>query len=465
MLDLLQLSARELLDHYRAGALSPVEAVKACLERIGALDDRFNAMCLVDAAGAMDTARASEARWRRKEPQGLIDGVPVTIKDLFAVRDWPLRSGSKTTAGDPPPSEDAPAVARLREHGGVFLGKTTTTEFGHKGVGDSPLTGITRNPWNPALTPGGSSAGAAVSACAGYAPLNLGSDGGGSLRIPASFSGVFGFKPGLGRVPALPSSGGPLVADGSLTRFVGDAALMLEVIAGQDIRDPYAYFAGQHDFRSALDAGLEGRKLAYARTISNATVDPEVAASVESAVGVLRDLGAVVEPVDLDLPDAPQVYLTINGGAMAAALADAADRHGEIMDIGLVNLIARGKRTSAPDYVRAFHVARSAFAATLRSVHAAFDLLVLPTMPIEAFAVGLDYPGEQDGVWRADWTPFTFPFNLAALPACSIPCGLTSRRLPVGLQFVGPVAGELGVLQAARAFESTYRCERPEFDT
>jgi aspartyl-tRNA(Asn)/glutamyl-tRNA(Gln) amidotransferase subunit A len=462
MLDLL--SAMELLDRYRARTLSPVEVVQSRLDRIEAFDARFNAMCLVDVAGAMAAARASEARWRRGEPRGLIDGVPVTIKDLFAVRDWPLRSGSRTTAEDPSPSEDAPAVARLREHGGVFLGKTTTTEFGHKGVGDSPLTGVTRNPWNPALTSGGSSAGAAVSACVGYAPLNLGSDGGGSLRIPASFSGVFGFKPGFGRVPTLPSSGGPLVADGSLTRCVADAALMLEVIAGQDIRDPYAYFAGWSDFRSALDAGLKARKLAYARTISNAPVDPEVAASVEAAVAALRDLGAIVEAIDLDLPDAPQVYLTINAGAMAAALGDIVGRHGEMMDVGLVNLIAYGRRTPAPDYVHAFHVARSAFAATLRSVHAKFDLLVLPTMPIEAFAVQLDYPGEQDGGWRADWTPFTFPFNLAGLPACSIPCGLTSSRLPVGLQFVGPVAGELEVLQAARAYETAYRFERPRFD-
>jgi aspartyl-tRNA(Asn)/glutamyl-tRNA(Gln) amidotransferase subunit A len=465
MLDLRQFSAAELLDQYRARTLSPVEVVRSCLDRIEAFDDRFNAMCLVDAAGAMDAARASEARWQRGEPLGLIDGIPVTIKDLFAVRDWPLRRGSKTTAEDQPSSEDAPAVSRLREHGGVFLGKTTTTEFGHKGVGDSPLTGITRNPWNLALTPGGSSAGAAVSACVGYAPLNLGSDGGGSLRIPASFTGVFGLKPGFGRVPTLPSSGGPLVADGSLTRFVVDAALMLEVISRQDVRDPYAYFAGQLDFGSALDAGLKGRKVAYARTISNAPVDPEVAASVEAAVAALRDLGAIVEEVDLDLPDAAQAYLTINAGAMAAALADVAGRHREKMDVGLVNLIALGERIPAPDYVRAFHVTRSAFSATLRSVHAAFDLLALPTLPIEAFAVGLDYPGEQDGGWRADWTPFTFPFNLAGLPACSIPCGLTSRRLPVGLQFVGPVAGELAVLQAARAYESAYRFERPEFDT
>ena len=461
MPDPTMLSAVQVLDAYRGRTLSPVDVVRACLDRIRALDKRFNAMCLVDDEGAMAAAHASEERWKRGEPLGLIDGVPVTIKDLFAVKGWALRSGSKTTAADPPSSSDAPAVARLREHGGIFLGKTTTTEFGHKGVGDSPLTGITRNPWNPALTPGGSSAGGAVSACVGYAPLNLGSDGGGSLRIPASFSGVFGFKPGFGRVPTLPDSGGPLVADGSLTRSVADAALMLEVIAEQDIRDPYAYFAGRHDFRSALEMGLDGRKLAYARTISDAPVNPEIAASVEAAVAALRDLGANIEVIDLDLPNAAAVYLTINGAAMAASLSNIASHCGDTMDVGLLNLISLGQRTPAPDYVRAFHEARSAFAATLRSVHAAFDVLMLPTMPIEAFAVGLDYPGEQDGSWKADWTPFTFPFNLACLPACSIPCGVTRNGLPIGLQFVGSVGGELAILQAARAYEALRPFERP----
>ncbi len=421
-------------------------------------------MCFLDDEATTEAARQSETRWMRGEPQGLLDGVPATIKDLFLTRGWPTRSGSTTVSADGPWPVDSPAVARLREHGAVFLGKTTTTEFGHKGVGDSPLTGITRNPWNTGLTPGGSSAGAGVATCAGYAPLNLGSDGGGSIRIPASFCGIFGFKPGFGRVPTLPGTGGPLVADGPLTRAVGDAALMLEVLSEDDVRDPYAYFAGRNDFRSTLDASITGRKLAYARTISNAPVDPEIARAVDDAVGVLANHGAIVEEIELELPNVAQVYLTINGAAMAASLADVAARSGGAMDIGLLNLIGYGLRTPAPDYVRAFHVARSAFAAILKAVHSAFDVLVLPTMPIVAFPVGLDYPGEQNGSWKADWTPFTFPFNLAGLPACSIPCGLSAKRLPIGLQIVGPVGGERAVLQVARAYEAIRPIEMPQLD-
>jgi aspartyl-tRNA(Asn)/glutamyl-tRNA(Gln) amidotransferase subunit A len=453
MPDLQSLSAGALLSAFRKRELSPVDMARASLDRIAEVNPRFNAVCLVDEQTTLAAARASEARWMRGEPVGLLDGVPVTIKDMFATKGWPTLCGSRTVSRAGPWLEDAPAVARLRAHGAVFVGKTTTTEFAHKGVGDSPLTGITRNPWDPSRTPGGSTAGGGVAAATGVAPLNLGSDGGGSIRIPASFSGVFGLKPGFGRVPCIPGTGGALVAEGALTRSVRDAALMLQVLAEQDDRDPYAYFGGQHDFLSTLDAGLKGRRIAFARTISGAPVDPDIATAVEAGVRTLADLGATVEEIGLDFPRADKVYLMINGVAMASSLSWLTDEQKRLMDVGLVSLISYGERTPAKDYAHAYHIARSDFAARMKAIHNRFDLLVLPTMPCVAFGVGLDYPGVQDGSWRADWTPFTFPFNLTGQPACSIPCGMSSDGLPIGMQIVGPVQAELAVLQAARAYE------------
>jgi aspartyl-tRNA(Asn)/glutamyl-tRNA(Gln) amidotransferase subunit A len=449
-----QLSAGELLNAFRDHKLSPVEVSRACIDRVSEVNPRLNAICLIDEQSTLDAARQSEARWMHAEPKGLLDGVPVTIKDLFPTKGWPTLCGSRTVSPGGPWLEDAPAVARLRAHGAVFLGKTTTSEFGHKGVGDSPLTGITRNPWDPDRTSGGSSAGAGVAAATGLAPLNLGSDGGGSIRIPASFCGVFGFKPGFGRVPTVPGTGGPLVADGPLTRNVRDAALMLQVIAEQDDRDPYAYFSGKLDFLTELDVGLGGRKIAYAHTISGAPVDPEVSHAVRAGVQALADIGAAIEEIDLDLPLAVDVYVTINGVAMASKLSWVSNDQKKLMDVGLVSLISYGERAAAKDYAYAFHIARSAFAARMKAIHERCDLLVLPTMPRVAFPVGLDYPGKQDGSWRADWTPFTFPFNLTGQPACSIPCGISSDGLPIGMQIVGPVRGELAVLQVARAYEN-----------
>jgi aspartyl-tRNA(Asn)/glutamyl-tRNA(Gln) amidotransferase subunit A len=454
MPNLQDLSASELLNAFRNRELSPVEVARACLDRISEVNPRLNAICLIDEKATLDAARQSEARWIRAEPKGLLDGVPVTIKDMFQTKGWPTLCGSRIVSREGPWLEDAPPVARLRAHGAVFVGKTTTSEFAHKGVGDSPLTGITRNPWDPARTPGGSSAGAAVAAATGVAPLNLGSDSGGSIRIPASFCGVFGLKPGFGRVPTIPVPVGALVAEGALTWNVRDAALMLQVIAEPDDRDPYAYFEGKHDFLTKLDVGLNGRKIAFARTISSAPVDREIASAVESGAQALADLGAAVEEIDLDLPHASQVYATINGVAMATYLSWVSDDQKVLMDAGLLSLISYGERTPAKDYAYAYHIARSDFGARMKAIHKKYDLLVLPTMPQVAFDVGLDYPGEQDGSWKANWTPFTFPFNLTGQPACSIPCGISSEGLPVGMQIVGPVRGELAVLQAARAYES-----------
>ncbi|MDH3596510.1 MAG: amidase family protein, partial [Rhodospirillales bacterium] len=235
------LTATELLTRFRAGSLSPVEVTEAALARIEAHDTALNAFCLVDAEQALAEARRSEERWRIGAPKGRLDGVPASIKDLLLTKGWPTLRGSKALDPDQPWDEDAPAVARLREHGAVLLGKTTTPEFGWKGVTDSPLTGVTRNPWDPSRTPGGSSGGAAAAVATGMGALAIGTDGGGSIRIPAGFTGIFGLKPSFGRVPAYPLSPFGTVAHlGPMTRSVADAALMLTVLAEPDPRDWYA---------------------------------------------------------------------------------------------------------------------------------------------------------------------------------------------------------------------------------
>src|SRR5258707_5877762 len=290
------MSATELLDAYRRKALSPVEATKAALARLERLEPKLNAFVLVDAEGALAAARESEARWVKGMPKGLVDGVPTTIKDIVLTKGWPTLRGSLLSKRDQASDEDAPAVARLRGHGAVFLGKTTTPEFGWKALGDSPLTGITRHPSNLGHTPGGSSAGAASATAVGMGALAIGTDGAGSIRIPSSFTGLFGIKPTFGRVPAYPPSAFGLVSHvGPMTRTVEDGALMLSVLAGADWRDSYALPADGRDYRHGIDGGVKGLTIGFSPDLGYATVDPEVARAVAAAVQVFAELGATVE--------------------------------------------------------------------------------------------------------------------------------------------------------------------------
>src|SRR5438034_7552916 len=293
--DLCALSATALLDAYRKHELSPVEVTRAVLERIEKLNPVLNAFNLVSDR-ALDDAKASEARWRAGQPKGLLDGVPVSIKDIILTKGWPTLRGSKTVDAKGPWNDDAPATARLREHGAVLLGKTTTPEFGWKAVTDSALTGITRNPWNPAKTPGGSSGGAVAAVAAGMGPLAVGTDGGGSIRIPCSFTGLFGIKPSFGRVPAWPLSPFGTVAHvGPIARNVTDAALMLDVLSLPDARDWHALPYEARDYRTTLEHGVQDLRIAFSPDLGYAKVDGEVAVLVREAVKVFADLGARVE--------------------------------------------------------------------------------------------------------------------------------------------------------------------------
>jgi aspartyl-tRNA(Asn)/glutamyl-tRNA(Gln) amidotransferase subunit A len=460
MTDLCSLTAAELLARYRARELSPVEAARAVLERIERLNPVLNAFCLVDAKSTLASARESEARWMKGAPVGLLDGVPVSIKDLILTRGWPTLRGSKTIDPKRPWDDDAPAVARLREAGAVLLGKTTTPEFGWKGVTDSPLTGITRNPWDPRKTPGGSSGGAAAAVASGMGPLAVGTDGGGSIRIPCAFTGLFGIKPTFGRVPAWPPSPMGTVAHvGPIARSVADAALMLTVMSRPDARDWMALPYDGRDYREGLEAGVRGLRIAYSARLGYAKVDREVADLVKKAVRTFEDLGAKVEERDPGFEDPLETFSRHWFPGAALALRGVPAKKRALMDKGLREVARRGERITALEYFEAAQN-RNELGLAMSRLHERYDLLVTPTLPLAAFDVGREAP--KNAKRWVSWTPFTFPFNLTQQPAASIPCGLTRAGLPVGLHIVGPKYAEARVLQAAHAFEAAHPFAMPD---
>ncbi len=451
--EILYLPATELVERYRAGALSPVEVTRAVLDRIASLNPVFNAFCVLDEEAALKNALESEQRWRRGKPLGAVDGVPTTVKDLILAKGWPTRRGSKTVDPAQKWEEDGPPVARLREQGAVFLGKTTTPEFGWKGVTDSPLTGVTLNPWDRRLTPGGSSGGAAVCAALGMGPLHVATDGGGSIRIPAAFCGLFGFKPTWGIVPVHPHSPAwTLWHQGPIARTVADAALMLDVIARPDARDWYAAAAPAVDYRASLEGGVKGWRIAYSRTLGYAKVDPEVSVLVEKALKTFANMGAQVEEIDLQLQDPIEMMQPLWSVALALAIAPMTPQQRAMVEPPLLAIAEPGFRLSAIEY-RQIEKAREAFGRRMNGLHRDYDLLVTPQMPITAFAAGHEVPpgGQRQRWW--EWSPFTYPFNLTQQPAASVPCGFDSRRLPVAMQLVGAKFDDARVLRAARAFE------------
>jgi aspartyl-tRNA(Asn)/glutamyl-tRNA(Gln) amidotransferase subunit A len=459
--DLLTLSAVELLRLYRSKRTSPVEVTRAVLKQIDDLNPLLNCFCFL-APDALAVAKASEARWMKGEPKGMLDGVPVSIKDLLLTKGWPTLRGSKTVDAKGPWNDDAPVVARLREAGALLIGKTTTPEFGWKGVTDNPLTGITRNPWNPARTPGGSSGGAAAALAAGMGPLTLGTDGGGSIRIPCAFTGVFGLKPSFGRVPAWPLSPFGTVAHvGPMTRSVHDAALMLNVLSRPDARDWHALPYEPRDYRVGLDEGVAGLRIAYSANLGYAEVDPEVAALLEQAAMRFVDLGALVEFVDPGFANAEPVFRAHWFTGAAYLLKNFSPQQKALMDPGLVEVAEQGARIGMLDLLEAVQ-RRGALGVHMNQFHEKYDLLLTPTLPLAAFEAGKEVADVVKEKRWTDWTPFSYPFNLTQQPAASIPCGLTAEGLPVGLQIVGPRYADALVLRAARAFESAQPIPMPD---
>lgn len=449
------MSAADMVARFHARKLSPVDVADAVLARIARLNPAINAFCIVDAEGALAAARESEGRWGRGEPLGPLDGVPVSIKDLLLTRGWPTLRGSRTIDPAGPWSDDAPAVARLRESGAVLLGKTTTPEYGWKGVTDSPLTGVTRNPWNLARTPGGSSGGAAAQLAAGLGPLAIGTDGGGSIRIPSAFSGVTGIKPSFGRVPAWPLSPFGTVAHvGPMARCTADCALMLNVLARPDARDWHALPYAGTDWTTGLSAGVRGLRIAYSPRLGYVRqVDADVEARVAEAALAFEALGAIVEHVDPGFADCGELFWRHWTIGAYNGLRHLPPAKLAMLEPALQETYRTGEREFLARYLDAVD-ARAGLGIHMRQFHERFDLLVTPALAVAAFEVGQLAPAQPGSVARwTDWTPFSFPFNLTQQPAMSVPCGFTSEGLPVGLQIVGPMHREDLVLRAGNAFE------------
>jgi len=460
--DLADCTATELVALYRAGRASPLEATRAALERIERLNPALRAYSYVAADGALASARASEARWLRGEPCGALDGVPASIKDLILTRGMPTLRGSRTVDASQAWDIDAPAAARLKEAGAVILGKTTTPEFGCKGETNSPLTGISRNPWNLDKTPGGSSGGTAAAVAAGMGPVSIGTDGAGSIRIPGAFCGNVAFKPSFGRVPAYPLSFFGTVSHlGPHTMSVRDAALMMNVLTQPDARDWHSLPPEERDYTDGLEAGIGGLRVAWSPRLGYAKhVDLEVAAACEQAVHRLADLGAHVEAVDPGIEDPLEVTcgLWFVGAFTLWDTLSAAQQ--TLTDPDFAAEARFGEGFSALE-VQQLNLRRGALGSHMRLFMQRYDLLVTPTVAVPAFDARPPGKGAMTPEVLLGWTPFSYPFNLTQQPACTVPCGLTAAGLPIGLQFVGPMFGDALVLRAARAYEQVRPLTRP----
>jgi aspartyl-tRNA(Asn)/glutamyl-tRNA(Gln) amidotransferase subunit A len=450
------LSASALVKGYRKRAFSPVEVTRAIFKQIALVDKSINAMCLLDEDSALAAAKSAERRWMRGRPRGALDGVPALIKDLLLTKGWPTLRGSKTIDRNQEWLEDAPSVARLKERGAVLVGKTTTPEFGWKGVTDSPLTGVTRNPWNLSKTPGGSSGGSAAGIAAGYGPLSIGTDGGGSIRIPAGFSGIFGLKPSFGRVPAYPLSPFGTVAHvGPMTRRVEDAALMMNAISLPDNRDWLSLPYEEQDFVKGLKGGVKGLRIAFSPRLGRVIVDGEVARLVERAAKSLADLGAKVEEIDPGFDDPAPVFRILWWSGVRGLFSGASKEKRALLDPGLADVLDQSMAITLEQHLDAVKQ-RGVLGMKMRQFMERYDLLITPSLPIAAFEAGKLQPeGGSTGKW-VDWTPFSYPFNLTQQPAASVPCGFTETGLPAGLQIVGRMFDDLTVLKAAHAYEQAH---------
>jgi aspartyl-tRNA(Asn)/glutamyl-tRNA(Gln) amidotransferase subunit A len=448
--ELAYLSVGELRALLARRAVRAGELLRCVLDRIERLDPALNAFITVDADGAAAQAAAADARLAGEGGEAFgrypLLGIPVSVKDLTPTL------GLRTTRGSPAlrghvPDADAPAVARLRAAGAVIVGKTNTSEDGWSGGCVNRLHGATANPWSPALSPGGSSGGAAAAVAAGLGPVATGTDGAGSIRIPAAFCGVVGLKPSFGRVPYAPASPENLSHLGPLTRTVADAATVLDVLAGPDPRDPFS-LDGPPD--PAPDGPL---RIAWLPGLGAPAPDAGVAELARAAVDDLAALGHRVEEIEPPFPDPYPILVTILASADAAAHRGA--RPGAGPDPARAPVVARGLELSAADLAAA-QSARAALWERVRRCMRRFDLLATPTVPITPFPVSAHGPqppvDKGDEPWLA-WTPNTYPFNLTGQPAISVPAGLTAAGLPAGLQLVGRWRADRTVLRAAAELE------------
>ncbi|HEV3348851.1 MAG TPA: amidase family protein [Methylomirabilota bacterium] len=444
--------------------VSPVAVVEAVLARIEALQPTVNAFITVTAEEARAAARRAEAAVMAGERLGPLHGVPFSVKDLLPTRGVRTTMGSLIFA-DQVPAEDAVPVRRLREAGAILVGKTTTPEFGHKPLTDSPLFGATRNPWDLSRTAGGSSGGAAAAVVSGQAPLALGTDGGGSIRLPASCCGIVGLKPTLGRVPHV--SQADLFSStsyiGPMARTVAETAACFDAIAGFDAGDPYSRPEPADDPR---DVTVRGLRVGWLPRVGNRLVDAEVLAATEAAVRHLEAGGAQVETLDEDVRAFEQTFLIGLQAGLAARVGAHMAAFGDKVAPSLRESIERGARWTAVDWVNALGQ-RTAMYRRVNALLRRFDVLLSPTLSRPALAVDHDafqsitIGGEEAGSIRGAWYPYLWPFNLSGHPALSLPCGVAADGLPIGLQIVGPWYGDRRVLALAGHLERERPCARP----
>jgi aspartyl-tRNA(Asn)/glutamyl-tRNA(Gln) amidotransferase subunit A len=449
--DITLLTAEDLLALYARRALSPVDVLQAVTERIARLNPTLNAFAVLNPR-AVEAAGESEMRWRIGRPLGLLDGVPCTVKDLLDLAGFPTRRGSRTTDPAPMP-DDAPSVTGLKAAGAVIVGKTTTTEFGWKSPGDCPLHGITRNPWNPQYTTGGSSSGAGAAGAAGFGPLHIGSDAGGSVRIPAAWCGLVGLKPSYGRVPQWPSSAFASVScAGPMTRSVRDAALMLSVMARYDIRDPFCIPDDGRDWRDGIEAGVAGLTIGVLRRPGfDAPVDADGIAAVERAAVLLADAGATIEEASPELPDTRTIFGRVWGAALARLASSLPDERRALLDPGIVEVAQRLGGMSAIEFMEA-DALRAGAAHAMARLHQRFDLVLCPTVPAGPPLADAPTVDPVQALWT-QWAPWTFTFNITRQPAITVPLGSSATGLPCSVQLAAAQYRDDLVLRAARAIE------------
>jgi aspartyl-tRNA(Asn)/glutamyl-tRNA(Gln) amidotransferase subunit A len=464
--DICNMTASEIARAVRTKKLSAVEVAKAALARMDALEPDIHAFCTPTPELALAQAQAVDRVVMAGGDPGPLAGVPFGIKDLISA------AGIRMAGGAPAyenfiADEDDVVVERMKRAGAVVLGKTNVPEFGYSGVGHNPLFETTRNPWNLEMTPGGSSAGSAAAVAAGMCPIALGSDGGGSVRIPAAHSGLFGMKASMGRVPLYPGCRDELYPGfsgweslehiGPLSRTVADGALMLSVIAGPDDRDRLSLPPAEFDWNDALRGSIKGMRVAYSADWGYAPVDPEVREVVGAAVKVFeKELGCVVEEAHPGFTDPFEAFWALVAQETdLVGMRKFVEQHGDRMSRHLVDMIMRP--WTAEDFTNA-NLKRKEVTNKMWRFMRNYDIVLTPTLAVPPFPINIQGPEKIDGhmVSTTQWLAFTFPLNMTGQPAASVPAGFTRGGLPVGLQIIGKHLGDATVLRAASAFEAAH---------
>ncbi len=442
------MSAAEMRLRVARKDISPVALTARALERAEETQSRLNAFFELMPESAMAAARAAAHPVMSGESLGALHGIPLSVKDLIAVGGARFSFGSRTMA-DNIAAEDAPAVERARKAGAVVIGKTTTSEFGCKPVGDSPLTGITRNPWNTDKTPGGSSAGAAVSVAAGVTPFALGTDGGGSIRIPSAFTGLAGIKGSFARVPVWPTSATPTLAHvGPLARSVRDAAMLFSAIAGYDARDPFSIAGEVPDVLAACDQSVRGMRVVWSPTLGYARPDEDVVTVVEAAVRKFEDAGAIVTRIDdVFEADPADLWTAEFYAGVGIKLRDFLENQRDLLDPAVADILEPALGQEMQDYYTKVFT-RYALRDRMTALFRNYDVLLSPVLPVSSLDVGKNVPDSHADRNLVSWVYYTYPFNLTGQPAGAVCAGLSPDGMPVGLQVVGRYLDEAAVVRA-----------------